>query len=222
VHISEDFPSVIQERRKQLQPVLNAAYRHGDRRARLVVDKLIINGRVYTVDTIDRLPEHLQPSLLASPSQDDTLVFFTKASPLSNHYPCKFVVDKTQYNCMEQFLMNAKALHFSDTHMASKIMGTSDPVAQKGFGKQVVDFDRQDWQNVVPDILNRGVLAKFTQDITCKEFLQNTGVKIIGEANPNDRFFGIGIRLGDDNVWNRDRWAHNLLGKCLMEVRNEL
>jgi hypothetical protein len=229
VAVSEDFPEEIKERRKQLFPILNGAYAYRDPEnprfrflAKLIVDKLVINGTVYTVNNLDRLPEPLRPENLATPSNDDTVVFFTKASPLSNHHPCNFVVGKLQYNCVEQFLMNEKALHFHDTDIAAKIMRTSDPVQQKYFGKHVADFVKTDWQKAVPDILKRGLSAKFGQNIHCKDFLMRTGNKIIGEANPNDMFHGIGISLRDDSVWNRDLWANNLLGKSLMDIRAEL
>ena len=61
-----------------------------------------------------------------------------------------------------------------------------------------------------------------SQDAFCKDFLKSTGQKSIGEANPNDRFFGIGMGLRDRDVWNKDKWASNLLGKTLMEIRQEL
>jgi hypothetical protein len=101
-------------------------------------------------------------------------------------------------------------------------MRSSDPVEQKRCGKQVVDFDKKVWQEAVPAVLKKGLLAKFFQNIHCKDFLRTTGNRIIGEANPNDKFFGIGLSLWDDRVWHRDSWANNLLGKCLMEVRDQL
>ena len=93
VTIAEDFPEEIRERRKRLYPILNAAisYRDEDHpdfrfRARLSVDKLIINGSSYTVDTLCKLPERLRPDKTSSPVKDNAQVFFTSASPLSNHY----------------------------------------------------------------------------------------------------------------------------------------
>ena len=101
-------------------------------------------------------------------------------------------------------------------------MKTDDPVSQKRMGKQVQGFDREKWENVVPEVLLRGLKAKFSQNKYCGEFLKKTGEKVIGEANPNDSFYGIGIRLRSSNVWNKSVWGHNLLGASLMEVRSEL
>ena len=106
--VAEDFPEDIRERRKQLYPVLNAAINYRDAefsdyrfRARLNVDKLVINGVAYSVDTLHKLPHKLKPEYSSSPSKDDKLIFFTKSSPLSNHYPSTFTVLSLQYSLME-------------------------------------------------------------------------------------------------------------------------
>ena len=108
VKIVEDFPEEIRERRKHLFPILNAAisYKNEDHpdfqfRARLSVDKLIINGSSYTVDTLSKLPERLRPDKTSSPVKDNAQVFFTCASPLSNHYACNFTVGGTMYSSLE-------------------------------------------------------------------------------------------------------------------------
>ena len=82
-----------------------------------------------------------KPERVATPSNDETVLFFTKASPLSNHYKCNFVVNGKKYNCVEQYLMASKALHFKDTDIAAQIMRTENPGHQKGLGRKVVDFD---------------------------------------------------------------------------------
>ena len=93
VTVVEDFPEEIRNRRKQLYPVLNAALSYHDVqfpdyrfKARLTVDKLIISGKSYTVDTLDKLPDKIKPALSSSPSKGETQVFFSKSSPLSNFY----------------------------------------------------------------------------------------------------------------------------------------
>ena len=117
VLILEDYPAEILSRRKQLYPILEAAYKYRDPgnqdfrfRGFIDADKLILNGSVYTVDTLYKLPPALQPEVIASPYNDKIQLFFTRASPLSNHYPCHFVVDGTTFNCVEQYLMKAKAI----------------------------------------------------------------------------------------------------------------
>jgi hypothetical protein len=230
VGISEDYPQEIQKRRSILFPILSAAYKFRDPQnpffrfhARLVqIDKLVVNGKLYTVDTLHSLPKELHPETLATPRTDDTVVFFTKASPLSNHFPCNFKVDTTHYSSMEQYIMQSKALHFQDTDIAAKVMSTTDPVQQKRYGKMIFDFDKKEWQKAIPEILLKGLTAKFMQNSHCKEFLLNTGDRVIGEANKYDSFFGIGKGLHEFDVWDKGQWANNELGKSLMAVREEL
>ena len=45
---------------------------------------------------------------------------------------------------------------------------------------------------------------------------------VLGEANRNDAYWGIGMGLNDPDVWKQDKWGKNLLGKTLMSVRDEL
>jgi hypothetical protein len=123
---------------------------------------------------------------------------------------------------MEQYIMQAKALEFGDTDTAGKVMSTDDPVKQKGLGKTVPNFDRNTWQQAIPEILLKGLKEKFVQNEHCKEFLINTGNRTIGEANKHDSFFGIGKGLNDLDVWDKSQWANNLLGKSLMTVRQDL
>lgn len=54
-----------------------------------------------------------------------------------------------------------------------------------------------------------------------REALLATGDRPLVEASPHDRTWGIGFKAADAER-NRRRWGFNLLGKCLMEVREQL
>ena len=118
--------------------------------------------------------------------------------------------------------MQAKALHFGDMDSAEQVMATADPVRQKQIGKQVKNFNHDSWEEVAPEIIAQGLLAKFTQVPHCKKFLQDTKDKAIGEANRNDSYWGIGMGLQDSEVWDQKKWGKSLLGKSLMEIRGKL
>ena len=119
-------------------------------------------------------------------------------------YQCNFKVDGVEYNTMEQYLQQAKALYFNDNSTAEQIMATSDPVKQKQLGKTVLNFDLSTWQGAVPDILMKGLRAKFGQVDHCKDFLTSTEGKTLGEANGWDKFFGIGMSLQHPKVWQKE------------------
>ncbi|KAI0204857.1 DUF1768-domain-containing protein [Astrocystis sublimbata] len=48
-----------------------------------------------------------------------------------------------------------------------------------------------------------------------------TGDRELAEASPFDRVWGIGFVAKNADTRRRDKWGLNLLGKCLMEVRDE-
>ena len=64
--IREDFPDVILQKRRVLEPVVKAARAQG-KRAFLSVDKLILDDVTYTTDTLYHLSRDLQPTYLSFP-----------------------------------------------------------------------------------------------------------------------------------------------------------
>ena len=230
VRVSEDFPPEIAARRKKLYPILDAAYRYrspenpdgeSPYKARIIVDKLMLNGKLYSVNELDTLPDPLKPANVATPSKGNLLAFFTAASPLSNHHPSPFTVNTAKYSSMEQYIMYQKCLLFGDTDNGVKVMQTDDPVKQKAIGKKVANFDKNQWENAVPQIILLGLRSKFAQNPRCAKFLKDTGDKVIGEACES-KFWGIGMGLRHENLWDQRRWADNLMGKSLMEIRGDL
>ena len=77
VYVREHFNTVVESNIRRLNPIWKAALK-ADMRAKMVADKLTINGQVYTVDTIHTLPPALQPSALATRQIEDYIFFFTK------------------------------------------------------------------------------------------------------------------------------------------------
>ena len=66
-------------------------------------------------------------------------------------------------------------------------------------------------------------LLKFSQNQNFKDFLLSTGDKILVEASPYDRIWGIGMLETDNRAENPLLWnGENLLGFALMEVRDQL
>ena len=49
-------------------------------------DKLIVDGRPYTVDTLDKLPPDISTEKLATPCRNNMVAFFSKYSPFSNYF----------------------------------------------------------------------------------------------------------------------------------------
>ncbi|WP_370949188.1 NADAR family protein [Amycolatopsis sp. cg5] len=144
-------------------------------------------------------------------------------SCLSQWWPADFTVDGHTYATAEHYMMTAKALLFDDPVTADKIRNASHPNEAKTLGRQITGFDERVWTEHRQDIVVTGNLAKFGQNAEIKTFLLNTGDRVLVEASPLDRIWGIGLAEDDERAADPDRWLGlNLLGFALMEVRERL
>ena len=146
----------------------------------------------------------------------------TKAC-FSQWFPCTFEVDGITYNCAEQYMMAEKARVFSDEEVFSKILATSNPKDIKALGREVKNFDAKKWAAVSKDIVVKGNLHKFAQNMDLFQFLHDTGNKVLVEASPYDTIWGIGMQESETGITNPHNWKGlNQLGFALMEVRDDL
>ncbi len=227
-YLSEDYPPEVESRRKVLWPYYRQCksdQRDGkDVKVRMSLDRLIIDGRTYTADTVDKIPDKFHPVKISTKEVgESTIAFWGKDSYLSNHHPAVFSVQGQEFSSMEQYLMHAKAMLFRDDTSADKILQTKDCVQQKQYGKQVKGFDRQKWELSATAIAKTGLLAKFSADQSLKERLLATKGKTLVEASPHDTFWGIGMNLHNPAIADQARWKGlNKLGTVLEEVRDEL
>jgi hypothetical protein len=97
----------------------------------LKVDKLIVNGKMFTADDLSKLPESLNLQKMATKSNGEATVFYSRNSVLSNFYMnAPFTVDNQLFNCTEQYIQHAKATIFDDDISAARIMKANDPTEQ--------------------------------------------------------------------------------------------
>ena len=112
---------------------------------------------------------------------------------------------------------------FGDKEMLLKIMETTYPKEMKAYGRAVQGFDKEAWEKACYDIVKRGNLEKFIQNPELLRFLLGTERRILVEASPRDRIWGIGMGKSNPDVENPLKWrGANLLGFALTEVRDEL
>lgn len=138
----------------------------------------------------------------------------------SQWYGAPFVVDGERYPTAEHFMMAEKASLFGDLGTKAQILNAPNPGAAKALGRQVRGFDEATWLRQRFSIVVRGNKAKFAQNPELGQFLQQTGNRILVEASPVDRVWGIGLAQDDDRVNNPNQWRGlNLLGFALMQVR---
>ena len=125
--------------------------------------------------------------------------------PFSQWHTSKFEVNGIEYNTCEQFMMAEKARLFKDEKALTAIMYTNDPGSQKAVGRKVQNFDATAWNEVCRLVVYRGNLAKFTQNAVLYDWLMDTGNKIIVEASPYDRIWGIGRHQDEKKAWDHGR-----------------
>jgi len=107
--------------------------------------------------------------------------------------------------------------------MKKKIMASTSPKEQKQFGREVKNFNVEKWNYVAKKIVFKGNLARFSQHEDLQNLLLSTGDKILVEASPYDKVWGIGLREDDPNATKPEKWlGQNWLGEVLMKVREEL
>lgn len=99
-------------------------------------------------------------------------------------------------------------------------METTDSVIQKR--TRVTGFKEELWKQVAIDTMRKGLYCKFTQNPDLKSYLLNTENKVLYEANPHDRFWGIGLDYYAAHLTKNDTWGENHLGQLLMNLREEL
>ena len=93
----------------------------------------------------------------------------------------------------------------------------------KAFGRQVRGFDAKVWDEVKFSVVLNADYLKFSQNTSLRDFLLQTGSKILVEARPVDKIWGIGLAASDENVQNPMKWRwQSLLGFALMMVRDEI
>ncbi len=221
--IQEDFPPEITRERNLLAPIMFEARRQG-KRANLVVNKLIIENNAYTIDSLDQLPDDLNPSKLGTKKINSyTTAFYGALTPLSNFYKAPFKDNQNKkYEHTEQYFQYHKALAFNDEILAAKILATKNPGDCKFLGKRVKGFDINTWETKCKDIMKKGLSYKFTQNRNCLEALKATGETSIVEASRSDRYWGIGMAISDKDIGNSALWGENIMGQMLEDLRDEL
>lgn len=142
---------------------------------------------------------------------------------LSQWWASPFVVEGERYATAEHFMMAEKARLFGDEETRTRILQAASPGAAKRLGRAVRGFEDQAWAEARFGIVVRGNRAKFEQNPDLRAFLLGTGERVLVEASPMDRIWGIGLKGDDPRAEDPERWRGlNLLGFALMEVRRRL
>ena len=145
------------------------------------------------------------------------------AGSLSQWWPSAFTVDGVRYATAEHWMMAGKARLFGDDAAVEPILAARTPAEAKNLGRLVRGFDDERWNAARFELVVRGNAAKFGQDPALREYLLGTRSRVLVEASPRDRVWGIGLGAANEHACVPARWRGlNLLGFALMEARERL
>lgn len=144
-------------------------------------------------------------------------------SCFSQWYNAPFEVDGHHYKTAEHFMMAKKAELFSDEKIIQKIIQAKTPGEAKKLGREVKGFNERIWLEKRFDLVVEGNYHKFSQNKILKDFLLTTDNRVLVEASPVDKIWGIGMASDHKDIQNPYKWnGLNLLGYALMQVREKL
>ncbi|GHA43430.1 hypothetical protein GCM10010372_49260 [Streptomyces tauricus] len=145
------------------------------------------------------------------------------SSCLSQWWPSPFTVDGVEYRTAEHWMMARKARLFGDAEAERTALDAPNPALAKKAGRLVRDFDQGVWERERFGIVVEGSVAKFASDDELRGFLMGTTGRVLVEASPVDRIWGIGLAADDARASDPTRWqGPNLLGFALMTARERL
>jgi ribA/ribD-fused uncharacterized protein len=154
-----------------------------------------------------------------TPNRDGSI----DASCLSQWYQAPFTVDGIRYPTAEHWMMAAKARLFNDEDSVRRVVAAGHPQKAKAIGREVKAFDTGIWQRHRMELVVEGNIHKFRQNPALLDYLLSTGNRVLVEASPVDRIWGIGLAADDDRAGHPAQWRGlNLLGFALMHARFEL
>ncbi len=141
----------------------------------------------------------------------------------SQWWPSPFTVDGTVYATAEHWMMAGKARLFGDRDAEARVLAAAHPEQAKDAGRTVRGFDEEVWRRHRFELVVEGGVHKFAQDPRLGAYLLGTGERVLVEASPPDRIWGIGLAADDERAQDPVRWrGENLLGFALMEARQRL
>lgn len=144
-------------------------------------------------------------------------------SCFSQWYETPFTAGGEHYRTAEHFMMAEKARLFGDEEIRRRILDSRTPAEAKKLGRQIAGFDEAIWLRERFAVVVAANMGKFTQNAALRDFLVQTGDRVLVEASPVDSVWGIGLAADHPDAGRPDQWPGlNLLGFALMEVRARL
>ena len=228
IFMNEDYPVEVQKARRKLIPIAKEIRRHSYK-AYLNKDTLSVHGNgkfgpihleSLHANDLDRLPIELRDG---SRWFDDSIYFFGESCPASNFKECNFEYKDAIYPNIEKVIFEECADFFDDKRTLKEIRQMSDPRQIKWKGKGIKGYNVERWKPEIKKRILPALVQKFSQNQTLKNWLKATGSRtLIEAAGENEKVWGCGVHLNDDEINECDKQGLNYQGEMLMEVRHQL
>ena len=135
----------------------------------------------------------------------------------------KFKEDDLIFNCCYQYVIYMKLLLFDpfNNKLIDKLLKEKEPSNLKKLNKLIKNIDDKLWEKNKYDIIVMGYELIFNQNVKLKKKILKTKNKQLYKISKNDRELGIGFNTKNALKTDKKEYGQNLLGKALMEVRND-
>jgi len=151
--------------------------------------------------------------------ETETHIYFWN-SVFSNFYHINFNYKGFNFKNSEQAFMWEKAKFFNDDYTADLILLSTVPYQAKKLGRQVKNYNDEMWSDVRYKFMYEINIAKWRK---MEDLILSTGDKILVEASPFDKIWGVGLGENDNKILDDNNWKGlNLLGEVLMDVRRKI
>ena len=166
IYVDNEYTPEIERHRRLLRPILRAARNitEFENSCRMEEDRLVINGKHYTLENLDQLPSKLNVFNISSRSNDTTTGFFGELNPLSNFHKANFLCDTIQYHSSEQYIQHRKADYFGDRITSNKILNSTSALECKQLSSNIRNYDKRQWEKVAKEQCKPGIKCKFAQN----------------------------------------------------------
>ena len=220
LYINEDLPAEIKSQRAVIRAVSIQARAAGARTVKLQGDRVIIDNRTYTYETINSVPDiySLESARTVKVSQDTTS-FYSRFSYLSNFYQAYFWNDGIQYNSVEQMYQRRKLEAAGRDDLIPQLMCETNCIKMKRIGDGATLPRDSAWHQSKENVMRVALQAKFDQNPSLMQKLKSTGKQTLVEAT-RDLYWGAGVALSSDMLKNNTWAGQNKLGQLLMHIRD--
>ena len=122
-----------------LLPILKTARHLKDykKKCKLEESTLTIQGRKFTLNNLEQLPDQLNAFKCTSKMDDTTVGFLGAINPLSNFHPAPFSLGGVDYISSEQYIQAKKAEYFNDQSCLSNILSSTTSLDCKVQAKNI-------------------------------------------------------------------------------------